>query len=139
MTTKSKKVQKTESESKIQLRACDYLKQNYPDAVFTFDAGGFALPIGYAMKVKRMRSGNGIPDLIIFNPNFDGTWHGLMIEIKKDDTKIMTKKGTFASDHLKEQADMLLRLEELGYKTLFACGYDEVIEIIDDYFMIPNN
>ena len=127
---KAKKL-KSESESDLQLRVCKYIKETYPDVIFTFDAGGFRLPIGYALKMKRMRSGNGIPDLIILQPN--KRMYGLFIELKKEGTKTTKKDGSPVSEHFAEQFSMLKRLEEKNYCAVMCVGYEDTKKYIDWY------
>lgn len=110
---------------------CSYMRTNYPHVVFLSDASGIKMTMGQAIKWKGMRSGNGIPDLIILQPR--GIYHGLMIELKKTGEKIVKKDGTYKSDHLKEQADVLSKLDAQGYYATFALGYEEAKKIIIEY------
>ena len=43
------------------------------------------------------------------------------------------KNGDFASEHIQEQADLLVKLRARGYIAEFACGFDEAKTIIDRY------
>lgn len=58
---------------------------------------------------------------------------GLMIELKRENTRLKKKNGEWASDHIAEQAKMLARLTEKGYRAEFAVGFDEAKRIIDEY------
>ena len=59
---------------------------------------------------------------------------GLMIELKKEGTRIFKKDGKLVSDeHIREQFDMLMDLRQRGYAAEFACGFDEAKKLIDDY------
>ena len=59
---------------------------------------------------------------------------GLMIELKKEGTRIFKKDGTLVADeHIREQFDMLAELRNRGYAAEFACGFDEAKKLIDDY------
>lgn len=127
------------AEEKIQMQLSDYLKIQYPDVIFTFDASGLRLPIGLAKKAKRMRSGRGMPDMMIFKPKYDTTvlipFYGLFIEIKvarsevylKDDTTLKKDK------HTKEQLGAIEALADQGYYATFGFGFDGCKEIIDWY------
>ena len=126
-----KKQKSSLTESDIQIKVSQYIKEKYPDVIFTFDASGLRLPIGYAMKIKKMRSSNGIPDLLVFEPK--GGYNGLFIELKKDGVKIYKKDYTFTSEHYEEQFNVIEALKDKGYCAMFAFGLDEAKAIIDFY------
>ena len=119
-------------EEPIHNHICNYISMQYPDTIFTSDASGVKLTIGAAKAMKMKRSNHAIPDLLIFKPN--GIYHGLILEIKTADTKLKTKKGTWATPHIAEQADTLEKLNKLGYCATFVCGFDEAKKCIDSYF-----
>lgn len=110
---------------------CNYMRTNYPHVVFLSDASGIKMTMGQAIKWKSMRSSNGIPDLIILHPN--SIYFGLMIELKKTGEKIVKKDGTYKSDHLKEQAEVLSKLQAQGYYAVFALGFENAKNIIIEY------
>lgn len=59
---------------------------------------------------------------------------GLMIELKRDGTRILKKDGTVVADaHIREQMEVLRELERRGYKACFAVGFDQAKQIIDEY------
>ena len=120
-------------EEPIHNAICQYIRTQYPNVIFTSDSSGVRLNIGAAKGLKAKRSNHKIPDLIIMQPN--QIWHGLMLEIKTSDTKILTKKGTYTSPHIKEQAKTLEMLNDLKYLALFVCGFDEAKKIIDSYML----
>lgn len=60
-------------------------------------------------------------------------YNGLLIELKKEGTRLKKKDGSWATDHIAEQAGMLEMLESRGYKAVFAVGFDEAKSIIDEY------
>jgi hypothetical protein len=64
---------------------------------------------------------------------------GLMIELKKEGTRIYKKDGSFASGHIEEQAKMLALLGAKGYKAVFGVGFENTKEIIDNYLGGNNN
>ena len=129
-------------EEAIQQQVADYLRLQYPDVIFHSDFGsGTKLTMGQAVRQKRLNGGRRAwPDMFIAEPAprcIDGGWdneyHGLFIELKKDGTRLKKKDGAWASEHLAEQADLLDRLEFRGYKAVFAVGFDEAKEAIDEY------
>jgi len=123
------------TEKEIHLNVCTYLKTQYKKVIFTSDLSGLKLTIGQAVQVKKVRSSNGIPDILIFKPKIeDGKiWHGLFIELKKDNVKLFKKDGSFKSEHIKEQFEMRLKLVDLGYFVNFAIGFEDAKKLIDWY------
>lgn len=63
---------------------------------------------------------------------------GLMIELKREGTRIYKKNGELVSnEHIQEQAEMLNELRERGYAARFAVGFDQAKQIIDEYLGGP--
>jgi len=120
-------------EEKIQIQLSDYIKMQYPNVIFTFEASGLRLPIGLAKKAKRMRSGRGLPDMLILEPK--GGYYGLLIEIKvnRSDVYLNDGKTLRKLEHIKEQSEILDRLDNKGYWTTFGFGFDECKELLDWY------
>lgn len=120
-------------ESDLQVMVADYLRLQYPDVLFHSDFGsGIKLTMGQAAKQKRQNGGRRAwPDLAVAEPT--AKYAALFIELKKEGTRLKKKDGSWASDHIAEQADMLDRLEFRGYQARFAVGFDEAKQIIDDY------
>ncbi len=118
-------------EESIQLALCKYVRLKYPEAIFTSESSGIRLTMGQAKKLKSMRSSNGLPDFMLFEPR--GTYHGLFLELKAINP--YKKDGmTLKSDpHLKEQLDTLLELSNKGYLAEFAVGLDDAIRQVDYY------
>lgn len=137
-----KKNKKGNSEENLQLAVCEYLRNTYPDVIWMCDlASGMKLPIFIAARNAKMRSSRGLPDLFVAKPvlckrNSDhimeGPYNGLFMELKKEGTRL--KNGNMPkSDHMDEQAVILARLKQLGFRAEFACGYTEAIKLIDEY------
>lgn len=140
-----KKNTKGKKEESVQIAICNYIKLRYPDVIFTCDlASGMKLPIWIAAKHKAMRSSRGLPDLFIAHCKEERTFShssesviftsGLFLELKKDGVSIYKKDGNLRKDeHLEEQAAILERLRNQGYKAEFAVGFEEAVKIIDEY------
>lgn len=121
------------TEHELYIQIARYLRLQYPKVIYRFDlAADMKLTPGQAAKHKRLHPFRGYPDLFIAQPQ--GKKHGLFIEIKKDGTRILKKNGDYSSDHIAEQAEMLQRLEKVGYRAMFGVGFDQVKQIIDEYF-----
>lgn len=130
------------SEHELYVLIADYLRLQYPDIIYRFDlAADLKLSIGQAKKHKRLQRFRGYPDLFIAKPKLqqskDGMpvyTHGLFLEIKKEGTKILKKDGEYVADkHIREQAKMLQALERRGYRAMFAVGFEQSKQIIDEY------
>ena len=65
-------------------------------------------------------------------------YHGLFIELKREGTRIYKKDGvSFATSHLADQAKVLVALNRAGYLAMFAIGFDQAKQIIDEYLGGP--
>lgn len=123
------------NESFIHALICNYLRTNYPDVIFTSDLSGVRLGMNLAKKVKPLKSGRGIPDLIIFQPA--GAYHGLLIEIKTEQAKVLKRDGTLRKDdHLAEQMQTITRLRNLGYAAFFVRGFEAGRTLIESYMKL---
>lgn len=119
-------------EAYIHALLCNYLRTNYPDAIFTSDLSGVRLPMGLAKKVKPLKSSRGIPDLIVLYPV--GNYHGLLMELKTEDAKVLKADGTlYADDHLAEQLKVITQLRTYGYAAFFVRGFAAGRQCIQDY------
>lgn len=135
-------------ESTLQCHVADYLRLQYPNALFHSDFGsGLKLTPGQARVQYRQNGGRRAwPDLFIAEPRsvqigkdkyyFDG----LFIEIKRDGTRILKKDGTLVADaHIREQHALLQQLERRGYMARFGVGFDNCKSIIDEYLGGPKS
>lgn len=114
-----------------------YISMQYPQAIFHFDYGtGTKLSMKQAVAQKNLNPKRGYPDLFIAEPKLDkdgAKWCGLYLELKKDGIKLTKRNGDFTSDHIREQTEMLMELNNRGYYASFAIGFEEAKKIIDDY------
>jgi len=126
---------KKASEKEIHTAVCKYLDAQYPDVIYLSDASGMRVTIGLQIEMKRKRCKSyKIPDLIILHPN--KTYKGLVIEIKTDLSKVVTKSGDIRKNiHVNEQLRTLERLQQLGYAGVFGCGFDHIKKLLDEYFI----
>jgi hypothetical protein len=125
-------------EEQIQIAVCNYLKLFYPDVIFTCDlSSGMKLTIGQSVKSAKMRSSRGLPDIMILEPRGEGEFRycGLMIELKTE--KAANKNGTVKqTDHVREQQEVLTRLEKKGYMAKFCIGFEDAKKTIDFYLSL---
>jgi len=116
-------------EESLQISVCQYLKLQYPDLIWTSEASGIKMTIGQAVKAKKMRSGNKLPDLWILEPR--GIWHGLLIELKAEYP--LNKKGLPKTKHIEDQIQTIYNLNNKGYFACMCFGFDEAKYAIDKY------
>ena len=112
-------------------QVCRYISNNYPDILFTTDLSGIYLHPTTAKKIKHLKSCRGFPDIFILQPNKN--FKVLFIELKKTGEKIFKKDGSYKTEHLQEQSQVIQRLNNLGYLATFCIGFDSAIETIDIY------
>lgn len=122
---------KRPSEKQEHKQLCLYLKDAYPHLIFTSDGSGLRLRLGQAIEWSQLKSGRGLPDLIILESN--KKYHGLCIELKRSGEKLTKRDGSYKTPHLVEQDGVLFRLRQKGYCALFCVGLDEAREAVDWY------
>lgn len=144
-----RRIPKYNSEHNLYEQIARYLQLQYPDVIYRFDlSADLKLTMGQAAKHKRLHPERGYPDLFIAKPKdvkiitkLDGGYNlvetkplgGLYLEIKKDGEKLTKKDGSWRTPHIAEQAEMLERLRQTGYRAEFGVGFDECKQNIDEY------
>lgn len=145
-----RRLPKYNSEHNLYEQVARYLQLQYPDVIYRFDiAADLKLTPGQAAKHKRLHPERGYPDLFIAKPKevkvktaLGGgyilveakTLSGLYLEIKTESNSPYKKDGTLKKDqHLEEQAEMLEKLRERGYRAEFGVGLSKCKQIIDEY------
>lgn len=123
------------NEAQVHANICDYIRLQYPKALFNSDLSGLKMTIGQAVKVKKLRSSRAYPDLMIFEPR--GTYSGLFLELKRDGEKLSKRSGEWKTEHLAEQSQMIQDLVARGYYANFAIGFDSAKTQIDRYMKLP--
>jgi hypothetical protein len=119
-------------ETKVQIDLSEYIKDTYPDVIFTSESSGIKLTMGQSIVAKRCRSSRALPDMWVLEPKKG--YNGLLLEIKKEDVKIFKQDGSIRSEkHLQEQEEMQQRLRLKGYFCEFGIGIEESKKIVDWY------
>lgn len=130
-------------EEQIQIAFSNYIKLQYPDVIFSSESSGIRLTMGQAMKAKRQRSEDKLPDMNIAEAR--GGYCGLYFELKEPDNSPFMKDGKTLKrkfnkktglDSIAEQACTLDRLKAKGYFAQFVIGLDEAIRIFDWYMKL---
>lgn len=121
-----------QSEASIHLQICTYIRTQYPTVIFTSESSGTRLTMGQAVKAKKLRSGNKLPDLWILEQR--GGFGGLFIELKAE--PIFKKDGSYKTDHIADQAQVMENLNRKGYSAMFAIGFEDAKKEVDMYMML---
>ncbi len=115
------KIIKKNTEASVQSAIVQYLKAAYPNTLYCATAGGMKTSYTQAARMKATGYVRGVPDLLIFEPR--GSFHGLFIEVKKDEKQYPTK----------EQKEWVIELNKRGYSAYICKGFDHAKNVIDEY------
>lgn len=119
-------------EQDLQIKICDYIREEYPEVIFLSEASGIRVTPGLANLLKRLKCERKLPDMFIAYPN--EKFHGFFIELKIEGTTIFKKNGELVADpHIRAQFNTLVDLHKLGYAATFGIGYNHTIKKIDGY------
>jgi len=118
------------TEQQLHLQVCTYIRLQYPKVLFNSDMSGVKLPMGLAVKVKKLRSSRAYPDLMILEPNIK--FFALFIELKKE-TPFKENGQLKSNEHLQEQKKMIDKLNLRGYYACFGWDFEMIKKIIDNY------
>ena len=108
------------TEEFVQIAVVNYLKYQYPNALYCASAGGVRTSIKQAIKMKRTGYVKGFPDLFIYESRKG--YHGLAIELK-------TTKGTAQAS----QKQWIKKLCDNGYYAKVCKGTPEALSLIQWY------
>jgi len=108
------------SEQHEQFKTATFLREEYPDVLFTSSIAGLKLPKHKGANLTACGYLVGTPDLMIFEARKN--YHALFIEMK-------TTKGKQS----KAQKDFEAIATSKGYLYKLAYGHEQAIEIIKDY------
>jgi hypothetical protein len=115
-----------------------WLKLTYPNVQYHFDLSGVWTPSHQQRNLYGRLNKRAWPDLFIAvprkSPSSTSSWHsGLFLELKREGTRLKTRDGRWASDHIAEQAVVLEELNRKGYRAEFAVGFADAAEKITLY------
>lgn len=121
------------NEAELQKQVAIYIRMQYPDVIFHSDFGSGARLSPWQARMQKMQNGGrrAWPDMMIAEPI--GSYHGLFIELKREGARLKKQNGEWASSHIAEQNIMLNELSNKGYKAEFAIGFEQALDLIDDY------
>lgn len=123
------KVQRKPSETVEQGYLIQWVKANYPNALFTVDLGGLNLTKTQRI-IHLQRAKRGHPDMM-FQEWYKDTFCGLAIEFKR--TGVNVPRMVLTDEHLKEQLTYLIDLRERQWLAVFVAGIDNAKRVISAY------
>lgn len=138
-----RRIKQYDGEDMVHQRVVEYLKWQHKKVIFRTDfAAGIKMTMGQAAKHKRLQYGRAWPDLFIALPAYrsprmaggdTSQYFGLFIELKAGNVRLKKRDQTWATDHIREQYEMMLELDAAGYACAFARGFDEAIAVLEWY------
>lgn len=118
------------TELDITIEICKWLRKE--GFLFYCDiAAGLKLTSYQAMLVSKMRSGRGLPDIIVFC-RCKGGEVGFAFEVKRSVNDYLRSDGSYRnSKHIMEQLSVMGILQNNGFICSFVTSVDEVKRIIE--------
>jgi hypothetical protein len=122
-----------DTEWKIQLQLCKWIKLQYPNLLFRSDIQSAGKLSPQMQNIKLILDPfKSWPDVQIYLPK--GQYIGLHIELKRINSGTFLKDGSLSSGkHVQEQAEMHNLLRSLGYKVVIAEGFEQAKEVLESY------
>lgn len=127
------------TENDLYEQLAQYLTLKHPelDGLWHFDTAGLWTPSHKLRNLYGRLNRRAWPDLMIpvpvFMPGSTEVYSGLFIELKRSGTRLKKRDGSWANEHIAEQASMLDDLRARGYIAQFAVGLTEATELIESY------
>lgn len=122
------------NEYNLQKQVCQYLNYQYPNVFYLSDtiANLKLTPQQQSRNSAIQKKHFHCPDLLILEPN--ETYKGLFIELKTATPyKLNGEIKASSKDHLINQQNTILKLNEKGYKSFFAWEFETIVKEIDNY------
>lgn len=122
-----------------------YMNLKHPAIIYHFDLSGLWTPSHKARNLYGRLNRRAWPDLLMALPRRapiealdhgiiqSDTYSGLFLELKREGTRLKKRDGSWANDHVAEQAVVLEQLAEQGYIAQFAVGFEQAVDIIESY------
>lgn len=137
------RIPKYHGEAMTHERVIKLLKRDYPGVVFRTDfaSGLYMEDPRQAAKHKRLQYGRGWTDIFVYKPVVHDSvlgrreYAGLALELKAGDVRLKKRDTSWASDHIREQYEVMVELDAAGYACAFARGYDEAARVLQWYLV----
>lgn len=110
-----------------------YLNLKHPGIIYHFDLSGVNNASKYTRALYGRLNRRAWPDLFVAHIQLVHENYGLFLELKREGTRLKKRSGEWASDHIAEQAGMMLDLRAEGYSADFAVGFDQAVAKIEAY------
>jgi len=127
--------QNKHKEDDLEEMVAKYLLVAYPRVMFHFDLGAGGKKTKFqAIRAKKLHGkwSKGYPDLFIAVAN--KYYSGLFIELKADGSGPYRMDGKIKkNEHLENQDRVHQKLRDDGYEAVFATGFNEAKEVIENY------
>jgi hypothetical protein len=134
-------------EDKEHIRVVNFIKDKLPEVVAFHVPSESKRSAFERYKYSIMGNLKGLPDFVFLHPKYKSNlsqeveYHGLLIELKAQEHEKVVKKGKDAGKIVKrkgklseEQAEVIKKLNNFGFKAVCCFGSDEAIKVIDEYF-----
>jgi len=131
MIRKRRRITRRKPEDLLVDRVSNHIKTNHPNQPFRFDQiDQIGRKDGKRNKAIHGKWSRGYPDLFIPHVRFSKKgkfkYAGLYVELKATRT-------VHDTEHTRRQRAYHTVLRLKGYKVEFACGFDEAVNLIDNY------
>jgi prophage antirepressor-like protein len=113
---------KIENEFDLHTKVVHFLKNQYPESLFSAGLGELQDTVQKRIKSSKMGYQKGMPDLTI--SNLHSKYNGFVIEFKTPNGKGVVSKA---------QRNMIKKYKRNGFKTLISNDYDQCIMEIVEY------
>jgi hypothetical protein len=131
------------AEDRLNIACANYLRLQYPEALFAHVPNGGSRNAIEGSKLKQMGVSRGVPDILIFNKV--GNSSGLAVELKVKYTKVL-RSGKVSEKPNMPTPEQLQWLEDLfnqDWQTKVCYSIEEFMKAVNDYFKdmgreIPN-
>ena len=121
-------------EAYVHRQVTKFLDTYYPNVRYLSNLAGEKFHEGQKYKVQAIQHSPGAPDLMIFHRT--ALYTGLAIELKGEGVRVFKKDGSLRkSEHLSRQMAWLKYLRRQGWKAEFGLGYDQSVDLINEYML----
>lgn len=111
----------------------EYLRLQYPNVLFHYDLAGLNLSRAQAGMMRAIQGCKGWPDLMILHPSNGKV---LFIEVKAEGVKLTNRNNDYATPHLTEQAETILKIRHTKHEAMFAVGLNQALIHIKSFLTV---
>lgn len=128
-----------ETEARLYENFARFLTLKYPtlNGYWHFSPDGIFTPSHLQRNLygRLNATSRGWPDFqLAVMAEYDGhTYGGLWIEMKRSNVRLQKRDGTWATDHIAEQAQVLDQLRNRSFVAEFGVGFENCVQIFESY------